>query len=285
MKLGAHMSIAGGVDTAFDRGQQVGCDCMQIFTKSSNQWKARPLSAEEIALYHEKQARTGIEPVVSHSSYLLNLATPDDALWQKSLDSLLIEMERCELLRIPYLVIHPGAHMDSGEGAGLQRIAAALDRAYAERPDDQVKIGLEITAGQGTALCYRFEHIAWILGKVREPQRYVACFDTAHALAAGYEIRTAEGYAETFAEFDRIIGLGRLAVFHFNDTGKKLGSRVDRHEHIGKGVLGTESFRMIMNDPRFRDIPMILETPKGPDMKEDIENLAVLRSLVRPSPA
>jgi deoxyribonuclease-4 len=274
------MSIAGGVDNAFDRGQMVGCDSIQIFTKSSNQWRAKPLAENEIARYHEKQTQTGIAPVIAHSSYLLNLATPDDELWQKSLDSLLVELERCELLHIPNLVIHPGAHTGSGEEAGLQRIVAALDRASARRPEDRVKITLEVTAGQGTVLCYRFEHIAWILERVRQPERLAVCFDTAHALAAGYEIRTPEGYADTFARFERLIGLERLEVFHFNDSQKKFGSRLDRHEHIGKGFLGLEPFRMILNDPRFYGLPMLLETPKGPEMKEDIENLRVLRGLV-----
>jgi deoxyribonuclease-4 len=274
------MSIAGGVDNAFDRGREVGCDSIQIFTKSSNQWRAKPLSGEEIARYHEKQARSGIAPVIAHSSYLLNLAAPDDGLWQKSLDSLLVEMERCELLHIPNLVIHPGAHTGSGEEAGLKRIVLALDRACEERPEAGVKVTLEVTAGQGTVLCYRFEQIAWILERVRQPGRFAVCFDTSHALAAGYEIRTPEGYADTFAQFERLVGLERLEVFHLNDSKKDLGSRIDRHEHIGKGLLGLEPFRMILNDPRFRDLPMLLETPKGPDMKEDIENLRVLRGLI-----
>jgi deoxyribonuclease-4 len=274
------MSIAGGVDNSFDRGQKVGCDSIQIFTKSSNQWRARPLSEKEIARYHEEQARTGIAPVIAHSSYLLNLATPDDELWQKSLDALLVEMERCELLHIPNLVIHPGAHTGSGEEAGLNRIVVALDRACVERPEDRVKITLEVTAGQGTVLCYRFEQIAWILEQVRQPERFAVCFDTSHGLAAGYEIRTPEGYAGTFEQFERLVGLERLEVFHLNDSKKDLGSRVDRHEHIGKGFLGLEPFRMILNDPRFHDRPMLLETPKGPDMKEDVENLRVLRGLI-----
>jgi deoxyribonuclease-4 len=274
------MSIAGGVDNALDRGQMVGCDTIQIFTKSSNQWRARPLSEREVASYHHKQAQTGIAPVIAHSSYLLNLAAPDDELWQKSLNSLLVEMGRCELLHIPDLVIHPGAHTGSGEEAGLNRIVAALDRACAERPEDKVKIALEVTAGAGTVLCYRFEQIASILERVRQPERFAVCFDTAHALTAGYEIRTPEGYADTFEQFDRLIGLERLEVFHFNDSKKDLGSRKDRHEQIGKGFLGLEPFRMILNDPRFYGLPMLLETPKGPEMKEDIENLRVLRGLI-----
>lgn len=280
MRLGTHVSIAGGVDRAFDRGLAVGCDSIQIFTKSSNQWKARPLSEEEVAAYHEKQAQTGITPVVAHASYLLNLAAPDDELWQKSLDSLLVEMERCELLHVPNLVVHPGAHTGAGEEAGLSRIAAALDRACAARPGDKVKITLEVTAGQGSVLGHRFEQIAWILERVGQPERFAVCFDTAHALAAGYEIRTAQGYADTFAQFERLIGLEWLEVFHLNDSKRGLGSHVDRHEHIGKGELGLEPFRMILNDPRFYGLPMLLETPKGPEMEEDVENLRVLRGLI-----
>ena len=274
------MSIGGGVDTAFDRGEQTGCDAMQIFTKNNTQWAAAPLAEKTIARYHQRQAETGITPVVAHASYLLNLATPDDALWNKSIDALAVELERCDLLTIPHLVIHPGSHMESGEEAGIARVVAALDIVHDRLPNAGVKIALETTAGQGTNLGYRFEHLAAMIEGVRAGDRLAACFDTCHTLAAGYDFRTPEGYAEVFRQFDEIIGLNRLAVFHFNDSQKEAGSRRDRHEHIGDGFVGIEGFRLILNDPRFGEIPMLLETPKSEDGHEDAENLARLRALI-----
>ena len=274
------MSISGGVDTAFDRGEQVGCDAMQIFTKNSNQWRAAPLAEKTIERFHRRQAETGITPVVAHASYLLNLATPDGDLWHKSIDALVVEMERCDLLAIPYLVIHPGSHVESGEAAGIARVIAALDVAHNRLPDARVKITLETTAGQGTNLGHRFEHLAAMIAGVDAGDRLAVCYDTCHTLAAGYDFRTAEGYAEVFGQFDAIIGLERLTVFHFNDSRKEAGSRRDRHEHIGEGFVGLEGFRRILNDPRFKEIPMLLETPKSDDMHEDTENLARLRALI-----
>ncbi len=279
-RLGAHMSISGGVDTAFDRGEQVGCDAMQIFTKNSNQWRAAPLKEETVERYHRRQAETGITPVVAHASYLLNLATPDDGLWEKSINALLVEMERCDVLAIPYLVIHPGSHMESGDDAGVARIAQALNVAHDRLPDAQVKITLETTAGQGTNLGYRFEHLAAMIAATEAEDRLAVCYDTCHILAAGYDFRTSSGYAEVFKQFDESIGLERLTVFHLNDSKKDLGSRRDRHAHIGEGSVGPEGFRHILNDSRFEDIPMLLETPKSKDMHEDVENLARLRALI-----
>jgi deoxyribonuclease-4 len=278
--LGAHMSISGGVDTAFDRGEQIGCDTIQIFTKNSNQWRAAPLKTESVERYHRRQAETGISPVVAHSSYLLNLGTPDDDLWQKSIAALIVELERCEMLDIPYLVLHPGSHMGTGEEAGIARVAQALDIIHDRLPDVQVKITLETTAGQGTNLGYRFEHLADMIEAVEAGDRLAVCYDTCHTLAAGYDFRTPEGYAQVFKEFDAVIGLDRLTVFHLNDSKQDLGSRVDRHAHIGEGDVGLEGFRHILNDPRFQELPMLLETPKSKDMHEDVENLARLRSLV-----
>jgi deoxyribonuclease-4 len=279
-RLGAHMSISGGVDTAFDRGEKVGCDAMQIFTKNNNQWRAAPLKEEAVDRYHRRQAETGITPVVAHASYLLNLATPDDSLWHKSIEALLVEVERCDVLAIPYLVIHPGSHMGSGEDAGIARIAQSLNVAHNRLPGARVKITLETTAGQGTNLGYRFEHLAAIIAATEAEDRLAVCYDTCHTLAAGYDFRTLEGYAEVFTQFDEIIGLERLAVFHFNDSKQDLGSRRDRHAHIGKGAIGLEGFRHILNDSRFEDIPMLLETPKSKDMHEDLKNLARLRALI-----
>ena len=274
------MSISGGVDTAFDRGEQVGCDAMQIFTKNSNQWRAAPLKDETVERYHIRQVETGIKPVVAHASYLLNLAPPEDKLWYKSIDALVIEMERCDVLSIPYLVIHPGAHMGSGEEAGIVRIAQALNIAYDRLPGAQVKITLETTAGQGTNLGYRFEQLVAMIEGTEAKGRLAVCYDTCHTLAAGYDFRTPEGYAEVFQQFDEIIGLDRLTVFHLNDSKQDLGSRRDRHAHIGEGSVGLEGFRHILNDPRFEEIPMLLETPKSKDMHEDVENLARLRTLI-----
>ena len=280
VRLGAHMSIAGGVDRAFDRGEQVGCDAMQIFTKNSNQWHAAPLTDEVVERYHRRQTETGIHPVVAHSSYLLNLATPDDDLWQKSLNALVLELERCERLSIPYLVIHPGSHMGSGEAAGVARIAAALNLAHERLPDVCVKVTLETTSGQGDHLGYRFEQIAEMIEATEARDRLAVCFDTCHALTAGYDFRTPEGYADVFRQFDAIIGLDRLTVFHLNDSVKDAGSRRDRHAHIGEGFVGLEAFRRLLNDPRFERIPMLLETPKSEDMHEDVDNLARLRALI-----
>jgi len=274
------MSIGGGVDTAFDRGEQVGCDAMQIFTKNSNQWQAPPLEEKTVERYHRRQAETGITPVVAHSSYLLNLASPDDALWHRSVDALLFEMGRCDLLAIPYLVIHPGSHMGAGEEAGIARIVQALNLAHDRLPDAHVKITLETTAGQGTNLGYRFEQLAAMIAGVEAGGRLAVCYDTCHALAAGYDFRTPAGYAEVLKQFDDVVGLARLTVFHFNDSKQAPASRKDRHEHIGEGSVGLDGFRHILNDPRFRDIPMLLETPKSEDMHEDKENLARLRALI-----
>jgi deoxyribonuclease-4 len=273
------MSIGGGVDKAFDRGEQVGCDAMQIFTKNSNQWRAAPLADEVVERYHRRQTETGITPVVAHSSYLLNLATPDDDLWHKSLDALVVELERCEVLRIPYLVIHPGSHMGSGEEAGIRRIAEALNGAHHRLPDARVKVTLETTAGQGDHLGYRFEQLAAMIEATEAGDRLAVCYDTCHTLSAGYDFRTAEGYADVFRQFDSIIGLDRLTVFHLNDSVKEAGSRRDRHAHIGEGYVGLDGFRRLVNDPRFENVPMLLETNKSEDMHEDVENLRRLRAL------
>jgi deoxyribonuclease-4 len=220
-------------------------------------------------------------PVICHASYLLNLGTPDDGIWHKSLDALVIELMRCEQLKIPYLVLHPGGHMGSGIEAGLARIAAGLDIVHDRLPGYEVKIALEITAGQGTHLGNRFEEIAAIIQMCHQPERLAVCFDTCHALAAGYEFRTPESYEAMIAEFDRIIGLDRLKVFHVNDSEKELGSRVDRHAHIGEGRIGLEPFGYFLNDPRFKDIPFLLETPVDDDPGDNIRNLEKLRSLIK----
>jgi deoxyribonuclease-4 len=280
--IGAHMSIAGGPAEALTRGHQLDCECIQIFTKSSRQWASRPYTAEEVEAFKRNQRETGIKMVIAHDSYLLNLGAPDAALRRKSIFGFIDELERCEMLGVPYLVAHPGAHVGSGEAAGIATIAASIDEAHAATRGFKVSIALEITAGQGSNLGYTFEQMGRIFDAVKENERLRLCFDTEHAFAAGYDIRNAEGYEMTFAELDRHVGLARLAAFHLNDSLKPFHSRVDRHQHIGKGHIGTEPFRRILNDTRFGGLPMCLETEPGPEMKDLAADLAILRELRKP---
>jgi deoxyribonuclease-4 len=282
--LGAHVSIAGGVDKAILRGHEVGCDTIQIFTRSPRQWRPRVLKDEEILRFRQNQKETGVEPVVAHDCYLVNLGSPDEELWTKSLRVFVEELGHCRALDIPYLVIHPGSHVGAGEDAGLRRIAQALDQSRVLAEGHAVEVLLENTAGQGTNLGYDFEQLARLFDLVANDSWLGTCFDTCHAFAAGYELRTREGYEATFKEFDELIGLERIKFMHLNDAKGDLGGRLDRHEHIGRGKLGLEPFRMLLNDKRFRDLPMVLETPKGPDLQEDRENLRVLRSLILARP-
>jgi deoxyribonuclease-4 len=271
------MSIAGGVFNAFLDGEEVGCTTIQIFTKSSNQWRAKELTDEELEKYHSEQKRTGIKPVVAHDSYLINLGSPDAALVEKSRQAFLVEMERCEKMKIPFLVTHPGSHLGQGEEWGLKRIAESLDWLHERASEFKVKVALEVTAGQGSNLGYKFEQIAKMIELTRESERLRVCLDTCHIFAAGYDISSEEAYEKTISEFDRIIGLKRLAVIHLNDSKKGLGSKVDRHEHIGKGMIGKRPFGFFMRDKRFEKIPKLLETPKDNDM--DRVNLGILRKL------
>jgi deoxyribonuclease-4 len=279
MPFGAHMPISGGLAKAFARGEQTTCETMQIFTKNERQWQSKPISSEDAAAYAAEQERTGIRPVVVHDSYLINMASPKDDLREKSIAGFGTELERCALLNIPYLVTHPGAHTGSGEEQGMQRQADALNRLFAEGIGGEVMVLLETTAGQGTALGWRFEQLARMLEQVEQRARVGVCLDTCHIFVAGYDIRTEEGYQATFAEFDRLVGLDQIKVFHLNDAQNQLGSRVDRHAGIGQGEIGQEAFRLLVNDERFVHVPMILETPRGKDMQEDIETLALLREL------
>jgi len=279
MLLGAHMSIAGGVFNAFTQGEEFGCTTIQIFTKSSNQWKAKELTEREVEKYHSEQKRTGINPVIAHDSYLINLGSPDSALIKKSRKAFLVEMQRCETLKIPYLVTHPGSHLGKGEEWGIKRIAQSLDWLHERAEGFRVKIALETTAGQGTNLGYRFEQIASMIEQTLEPDRLAVCLDTCHIFAAGYDITAREAYEKTISEFDRIIGLDRLAVIHFNDSKRELGSRVDRHSHIGEGHIGEKSFGFFMKDKRFEKTPKILETPKGEEGEMDRINLDKLKKL------
>jgi deoxyribonuclease-4 len=278
MRLGAHMSISGGIEKAVVRGQEVGCEAMQIFTKNSNQWKAKPLTAQEVTAFRDASQAAGIGPVIAHSAYLINLAAPDETLYEKSIQASLDELQRCEALGISYLVIHPGAHMGAGEEQGLERIAAAIDRIHREIPTLQAAIALEVTAGQGTALAYKFEHFAALLEQVDEADRLGFCLDTCHLLAAGYDFRTRQGYDAMMDAWEELVGIERIRVIHLNDSKKDLGSRVDRHEHIGQGYIGTKGFEFLLNDRRLAASPMVLETPK--DDNADVRNLATLRSLI-----
>jgi len=282
------MSVAGGAHKALQRGKELGCTVVQVFTKNANQWNAKPISAEDADLFKSTCADAGYEfaDLVAHDSYLINLASPDDELWEKSIQAFGHELDRCASLCIPGLVTHAGAHMGSGEEAGLARIAAALDRVLTERSGQEVMVLLETTAGQGTSLCYAFEHLGSVFEMLssESQQRVGVCWDTCHLLAAGIDFTDEQKYERMVESFDRIVGLDRLRAIHCNDSKKGLGSRVDRHEHIGKGALGLEPFRFIMNDPRLAHLPKILETPKGAAGEEtanDTMNLTALRDLVR----
>ncbi len=280
MLIGAHMSIAGGVYKAIETGIEFDCTAIQMFTKSSNQWRAKVLEQDEIDKFLQLQEETGIF-TVAHDSYLINLGSPKKDLLKKSREAFLVEMQRCEILNIPYLVTHPGSHVGVGEEKGMEIIVESLDWLHYKTQDFKVNICLETTAGQGTNLGYKFEQIAYMIKNTEQNERLGVCMDTCHILAAGYEIRNKRAYNKTIKEFDEIIGLDRLKVLHINDSKKDLGSRVDRHEHIGEGFIGEEPFGFFLNDRRLKKLPFLLETPKGDDGKMDIVNLGKLRKLIK----
>lgn len=275
--LGAHMSIAGGLHLAFGRAEAADCTALQVFTKNASQWQGRPLTGQDLELWHGARQESPIGPVLAHASYLINLANPDQQKWQRSLDALIDELERCAALQIPQLILHPGAHIGSGEAAGLARIVAALRRVEDLGPPE-VSLLLENTAGQGTCLGASFEHLATLLDGVPNG-RLGICLDTCHAFAAGYDLSSSDGYAAVMAEFERLLGLGPLQAFHLNDSKKGLGCALDRHEHIGQGAIGRAGFAALLQDRRFSQIPKILETPKGDDDRFDRLNLTLLREL------
>jgi deoxyribonuclease-4 len=284
-RLGAHMSILNGLHLALERGHSIGCETIQLFTRNSNRWKAKARTPEELELYRETLERTGIDPVVAHAIYLINLASPDRRVRTQSNAAFREELSRCHEAGIPYLVLHPGSHKGKGLEQGIARIAQGIQEAYAEHPEYTVVTLLENTAGQGDTIGRTFEELAQIEALCRksggEGCPYIGyCFDTAHALASGYEIRTPEDYTETMEQFDRVLGLERLYCFHLNDSKAELGSHVDRHEQIGQGEVGLETFRLLLNDARLADHPMLLETPKDDDLHQDVEALALLRSLI-----
>ena len=279
--LGAHMSIAGGHDRAIDAALAFEMSACQIFTKNANQWNAKPILPEAAERFRERYLASGLQAMVAHDSYLINLASPDDTLWEKSRLALRDELDRCDQLGVPFLVSHPGGHMGSGVEAGIARVGAAINAIHRDRPEGEAMILLETTAGQGTHLGRSFEELAGIIDLIEDRRRIGVCLDTCHVFAAGYDLRDEASFLATFAAFDDILGLDNLKVVHLNDSKKGLGSHVDRHAAIGDGELGLETFALFMNEPRLAAVPGILETPKGDDGEEDRRNMATLRGLIR----
>lgn len=280
--LGAHMSIRGGLSMAIERARSIRCTAMQIFVKNNMQWFARPLTREEIRAFLNHVQRGELLSVFGHANYLINLAATNPLFHKNSIQALAEELVRANQLELPFLVLHPGAHLGAGEEAGLKKIVDSVDEVFRRIPKVRTKIALEITAGQGSCIGHRFEHLAQIIANVRDPERMCVCLDTAHLFAAGYKIGSEAEVRKVFREFDRIIGRNHLVAIHVNDSKTGRGSRVDRHEHIGKGRIGLDGFRFIMRSPRFRRIPKVLETPKEKDLAEDVINLKTLRRLADP---
>ncbi len=278
--LGAHMSISGGLHLAIDRAVASGCNVLQIFTRNSNQWRGKPVSDADVALFRSKFAASGLHEVVSHDIYLINLASPPGETRDKSLAAFRDELETCVRLGINKIVMHPGSHLADSPQTGLTRVIEAFDQLFSLVPQFEGRVLIETTAGQGSNLGRTFEELGAIINGSRFPEKFGVCFDTCHTFAAGYDTASEEGYRDTIGQFDRLIGLERLHCFHLNDSKKGLGSRVDRHEHIGQGTLGLNPFRFILNDSRFAAVPKILETPKGDNDEMDAVNLGVLRGLV-----
>lgn len=280
MLLGAHISIADGFGESLIRGKNIGCDTIQIFVKSNIQWKARDIENFEIQEFFFNKRETKIDPVIAHSSYLINLASSNKRIRNLSIKSFKKELKTAQELKIPYFVFHPGYHKEVGLKVGIRLIAKALNQIIL-RDNSKITILLETTSGQGSSIGYRFEQLAEIINLVNKKKRIGVCFDTCHVFSAGYEVRNRKDYEKTFEEFEKNIGIKRLKVFHLNDSKGDLGSRIDRHQHIGEGYLGLEPFRFIINDKRFQNIPMIIETPKDGGYKKDVENLTILRSLIK----
>jgi len=280
-RFGVHASIAKGFDQALVEGQNLGCESLQIFTKSASQWRGKAIDPESAAQF--KKTRTGLKitPIAAHNSYLINLATPDDALWTKSAEALREELERADLLGLDFLVMHPGAHVGTGEPAGLKRILQGLEMIASKGSKPKTRLLFEITAGQGSTLGNRFEHLRALIDGSPRGWKTGVCLDTCHILAAGYPLGTAQDYRDTFREFDRVVGLKKLHFFHINDSAKPLGSKVDRHAHLGEGHVGKEALRQLVNDPAFTDHGMVLETAKEKrdGIAMDEINLNFLRSL------
>jgi deoxyribonuclease IV len=280
--LGAHMSIGGGAHMAIERGRSIQCTAIQMFVKNNMQWFARPLLKDEIAAFLNHRQRGELSSIFAHASYLINLATTNPQFHTNSLRALSEELVRADQLELPFLVMHPGAHLGAGEEAGLNKIVESIDRVFATLPKIKTRLALETTAGQGSCLGHTFEQLAYIIDNAREPERLCVCLDTAHVFAAGYDIGNETGTRKTFRAFDQIVGLNRLAAIHLNDSKTARGSRVDRHEHIGKGKIGLDAFRFVMRARRLAKVPKVLETPKGKDLAEDVVNMKRLRGLMKP---
>jgi deoxyribonuclease-4 len=280
--LGAHQSIAGGYFKAVERAHRLRCDCVQLFTKNNNQWRAKELTDEDARQFQAALKEHGITHPLAHDSYLINLASPDPLLWKKSVDSFVMEMLRADRLGIPYLVTHPGAYTTGSEEAGIATVVRALDEVHGQTRGIKTRCLLETTAGQGSCLGYRFEQLAAMLDGVKDPDRLGICVDTCHIFAAGYPLGSEKEYKATMRALDKTVGLKLVRAIHLNDSVKPLGSRVDRHAHIGRGILGKEAFRRLLNDSRFRKVPMYLETPKGMEKGKDLDaiNLRTLRRLI-----
>lgn len=280
MKLGAHMPISGGVWHALVRGRRIGCECVQLFLKNNVQWSAKPYPAQTIARFKLEREQGRFAHVFAHAGYLINLAGRASPKRDRSIQALIQEIELAAALQLPFLIMHPGAHLGLGEQVGVNQVARGLDEALGATRHLSVRIALETTAGQGTCIGYKLEHLADVFDKVARPDRLALCIDTAHVFAAGYDIRTQKGWDNVIRQVDSLFRLERLVAIHLNDSKAKLGTRVDRHAHIGQGALGKRTFRHIVNDPRFTDHPGCIETPKSKDLRADIQNLTVLRSLI-----
>jgi len=284
LMLGAHMSVAGGVSKALDRGASIGSNAVQIFTKNNRQWAGPAIDEEDVARFKEEMGTQGFEYAVSHASYLINLATPKDPLWEKSIAAHADELHRAHAYGVPHVVLHPGAHTGSGIEAGIERIAAALNEIHKRTPEcDDTMTLLEIMAGQGTVIGSKFSELNAIIERVDEKNRVGVCLDTCHAFAAGYDIRDADGYERVMAELEKELGVDQVKCWHFNDSKGELESHLDRHVHIGEGAIGTEGFKLILNDTRWDGIAMLLETPKKEDLKNDVMNLETLCGLIEDS--
>ena len=276
--VGAHVSIAGGLDKAFERGTESGCSAIQVFTRNASRWQAKPLTDEQIEVFcRARKEHSDIRYVSAHDSYLINLASPDRQLRRKSIETFLDELGRCHLLGIRDLVMHPGAHMGRGTAAGIATVIESFLEIFSEAPPD-VRVLLENTAGQGTCLGARIEELAEIISRVPEGN-FAVCFDTCHAFAAGYDLSSYNGYHQVMEQFDRLIGYRNLALVHANDSRKELGSRVDRHAHVGQGFIGREGFRALMQDRKLQSVAKIIETPGGENYRHTLEDLALLRAL------
>ena len=274
------MSIAGGLHLAFTRIQKVQGEALQIFLSNQRQWQTVPLTSEMVEDFRQRWKENNYMPVAAHDSYLINLAAPDPTILEKSVAAFADELQRAAMLGIPFLITHPGSHRGVGVEGGLERFVENMDRAITQSQTSSVMVLIENTAGQGTNLGSTFEEISFIISESQYGDDLGICFDTSHAFAAGYDMRTRVAYEDTLSKFDQVIGLEKLKFFHLNDSKPPLGSRVDRHQHIGKGEIGLAGFRLLLNDPRFKQHPMVLETPKGKELKEDKKNLRVLRSLI-----